>query len=206
MKDLSRIQRDYKLDGSGKKIYEGHKRYFVIHGKKNPRRYYGKLKTCSVCGEKYFITNRDIKRRKGYGIKGPRCCHRCNRKYRNNHQGFLQFWVGYRIRTKLGYIMVYVPDHPFCNTHGLIFEHRLVMEEYLGRYLTKKERIHHKGVKYPINSVENKQDNRIENLMLFENTEAHLTFHRLLKKVQKIIFSIINGDGWIQDAPCFVTS
>lgn len=185
MKDLSRVQKDYKLDGSGKKNYEGHKRYFVIVGKKHLRRYYGKLKTCSVCGEKYFITNRDIKRKEKYGIKGPRCTHKCNRKYRNNHRSFLQFWVGYKIKTKFGYVMIYMPDHPFCNAHGLVFEHRLIMERFLGRYLKKKERVHHKGIKYPIDSVENKQDNRIENLMLFENAGTHAAFHKSQKKKQK---------------------
>lgn len=168
MKDLSKIhwcpsrnlKKDYILSDYNGKNYYG-KRYFVIHSKKNPRRYYGKLKTCSICGEKYFITTHNIKRRKGYGIKGSRCGHRCNRKYRNNHQGFLQFWTGYKTKTALGHIIVYVPDHPFCNTKGCVSEHRLIMERCLGRYLTKKEQVYH------INGI--LDDNRIENLTLFRN-------------------------------------
>jgi len=188
MKDLTKVQKDFMLDAGGKKNYEGGKRYFVLHGGKNPRRQYGKLKTCPVCGEKYFLTNYQIKRGKNFYMKGPGCCYRCNRRHGNNRRGFLQLWTGYKTKTKPGYIMVYMPDHPFCNTQGHISEHRLVMEKHLGRYLKKKERIHH------INDI--KDDNRIENLLLFENNNEHQKFHRLLRKVEKTIFQIIN-QGWI---------
>lgn len=57
-----------------------------------------------------------------------------------------------------GYVLVLKPDHPFANHHGYVLEHRLVMEEYVGRYLTESEIVHH------IN--ENKLDNRIENLKI----------------------------------------
>lgn len=54
-----------------------------------------------------------------------------------------------------------------------VLEHRLVMEEYLGRSLKEGEEIHHKN--------QDKTDNRIENLALFENHSAHLRAfnHRL---------------------------
>ena len=56
------------------------------------------------------------------------------------------------------------------NKTGKGKQHRLIMEEYLGRKLTKDEVVHH------IN--EDKQDNRIENLQVMDKKE-HLVFHGL---------------------------
>jgi len=52
------------------------------------------------------------------------------------------------------------------------------MEKHLGRYLKPEECVHHKGIKYPIGSIENKQDNRIENLEL-SNRNRHALSHSI---------------------------
>lgn len=62
------------------------------------------------------------------------------------------------IRSGNGYLLAWVPDHPFANRNRVV-EHRLVMEAHLGRLLFPGETVHHK------NGV--RDDNRIENLELF---------------------------------------
>jgi len=51
-------------------------------------------------------------------------------------------WKGGRYRIKTGYVRVYAPDHPDAR-NNTVFEHRLVMEKVLGRYLEADEIVHH---------------------------------------------------------------
>ena len=67
-------------------------------------------------------------------------------------------WRGGRTRHKAGYLMLWAPSHPRSGKGQYVFEHILVMERILGRYLLLAESVHHR------NGV--RDDNRPENLEL----------------------------------------
>lgn len=81
-------------------------------------------------------------------------------------------WSGGRTESK-GYVYLYRPDHPSATIHNQVAEHRLVMEEHIGRYLLPCEVVHHKNG--------DTRDNRIENLELFATNGEHLA-HELAGK------------------------
>ena len=79
-------------------------------------------------------------------------------------------WKGGRYIDKSGYVKIRKLKHPKVTHNGYIFEHRLVMEEHLGRFLKKGEVVHH------LNGI--KDDNRIKNLKLMKDSE-HKKLHKL---------------------------
>ena len=88
---------------------------------------------------------------------------------------------GGKSKTRQGYICIYKPTHPFCNSHKYVLEHRLVIEKHLGRYLKPTEIAHHRN--------EIKTDNRPKNLMAFISHSAHGRFERGGKvKKSEIVF------------------
>ena len=108
-------------------------------------------------------------------------------------------WKGGRIKDTYGYIRIRVyPDDFFypMATAGYVLEHRLVVAKALNRCLLSWEVVHHKGIKYPLGSLENRQDNRYpENLMLIRGNGRHNTridreFKKMLKKQNELIEEI----------------
>lgn len=96
------------------------------------------------------------------------------RKIRENHNPLKgskhPFWKGGKTKNKKGYVLISKKEHPYSSKYGLIFEHRLVMEEHIGRYLTPEEVVHHN------NGIPD--DNRIENLKLFKSQSIHISSHK----------------------------
>ena len=71
-------------------------------------------------------------------------------------------WKGGKYKNSRGYVYIWNPNHPYSNNEGYVFEHRLVMEKHIGRFLIPNiDDVHH------INGI--KDDNRIENLQLLRH-------------------------------------
>lgn len=107
-------------------------------------------------------------------------------------------WKGGHLTNKDGYIDIKLyPDdffYPMANKRGYVREHRLVVARALSRCLLPWEIVHHKGVKYPQGSKENRGDNRYpENLELLPRQKYHLVdlvARSLIIKLQKQVTSL----------------
>lgn len=62
-----------------------------------------------------------------------------------------------------GRVYLYRPDHPNKTFGRYVSRARLVMEEYLGRFLSDEEHVHHKN--------RNTQDDRLENLQVMSASD-----------------------------------
>lgn len=83
-------------------------------------------------------------------------------------------WRGGRSLDKDGYVMVSgQQNHPRANNSGQVYEHVLVMEHHLGRFLSwPEEQIHHRD--------ENPANNALSNLELVTPSEHHRAHHKHL--------------------------
>lgn len=89
----------------------------------------------------------------------------------------LLLWNIEKIISKGDYNYALVPDHPNATRNGYVLEHRVVMENHLGRLLNADEVVHH------IDG--NKKNNSIDNLQLFTREEhaklhAHTQGHKMV--------------------------
>lgn len=129
---------------------------------------------CPVCGKSFRRTHKD----------SITCSGECGRKYHvelrmkeKEKQKELSKWDGVerknmwkiegRVRSN-GYIWAKCPNHPNAFKDGYVLEHRIVVENNIGRLLRKDELVHH------IDG--NKTNNNISNLLIVSASE-HTRIH-----------------------------
>lgn len=113
-----------------------------------------------------------VAKARGFGkwMKGKKLSQETKQRMSAAKQGIKSScWKGGKWKDIDGYIYIHSPLHPNKNKDKCVFEHRLIMEKYLKRYLLPSEVVHH------INNI--KDDNRIENLKLFSNHSEHMKNH-----------------------------
>ena len=108
---------------------------------------------CNQCGISFRVPPSRI------GVRST-CSKRCDRLLKSGPDRKFQN----------GYIAVRVPGHPYAMHGSFVYEHILVVENRLGRYLEGTEQVHHDN--------EIKSDNRDENLIYCPDHAFHRNLHR----------------------------
>lgn len=130
------------------------------HSIRDGDHYRGSERPCDLC-HKPFRPRADAT--PGHGLYCSRsCANKVNRRKRT-----IRAQDGHRFIDR--YVMVRVGWHPAAKETGYVYEHRLVMEAHIGRFLASAEHVHH------ING--DKLDNRLDNLRVVNHVE-HIREHR----------------------------
>lgn len=140
-------------------------------GQKRPSRLTGCNVDCLVCGHSFYSKKCE---------KRQYCSHKC---YSESLKGKAGWNIGKKFpersgknhprfkenkRDSGGYVLILMPEHPFAMINRYVFEHRLVVEKIIGRYLLPTEIVHHEGTK---------DDNRPQKLIAFTHKRFHNQFH-----------------------------
>lgn len=150
---------------------------------KNGIRHLLHVSKCSECGTERYVREDDI-----YSL-----CNSCSKKGRETPehvrlqrsermQGANNInWKGGKGRTHQGYIVLRLPDSPYANASGNVYEHRMVAAQNLGRPLKPYEEVHHID--------EDKENNVWENLLVCSGT-MHRAIHADLRKNRSILWKV----------------
>lgn len=135
-----------------------HRPYLVKRGDKyNLERKIYYEKVCA-CGDK-FLTPQIFRK-----YCTQLCANRHIKKFGKNHRR----WKGGSCNTERGYILVMISRNP----RKYKFQHRLIMEHYLGRTLTNNEVVHH---------IDGDTSNNDFNNLQLMTRQEHAHHHQIVK-------------------------
>lgn len=162
----------WRLDNKTKNYFCS-KRCLIEYYKGENSPYYkglGKKVDCAYCKKKVYRENHEILRSNIY-FCSKNCIgkwtskNRCGKNHPNFKNGFI---------SSDGYKYKYAKEHPFSDKAGYIKEHRVIVENFIGRLLKKEEVVHH------IDG--DRLNNNVNNLMIFKNQSCHMKFHLKMKQ------------------------
>ena len=149
---------------------------------------------CLVCGKKFHAKQNHIDK---YGAKYcSRECHYIAKKEymkgENNHQYGLKgrlnaSWQHDERISSYGYRLIRKLDHPFKNGDDMVFEHRLVAEQYL---LTDQNKITIDGIDYlsddfHVHHLDFDRLNNSPNNLYVISKQLHIKFHTYIRSEAK---------------------
>ena len=151
---------------------------------------------CEVCGKEYHLKPSHVHKNKRH-FCSKECLLEGRRKWmigEGNHQFGLKgdlnaSWKTNEKISYYGYKLIRVLDHPFKNSDGFVFEHRLIAEKYL---LTENNFIEINGIKYlhPDYVVHHLDFNRLNNdpkNLLIINKSEHMKLHVKLRHEESML-------------------
>ncbi len=110
----------------------------------------------------------------------------------NNHQFGLKgsqnaSWKSDERMSVYGYRMIRMPDHPFANTDGFVFEHRLVAERYL---LNHENSVEVNGIRYlkseyDVHHIDGSKCNNMPDNLLVVTKAEHRRIHNHLNPMTR---------------------
>lgn len=117
---------------------------------------------CGFCQRPFFAWLSNVRRG-----AGRYCSYACWASTRRGEKH--PSWKGGRTEHSAGYWQIWKPEHPRADRKGYVYEHIVVMETIVGRYLTKGEVVHHRD--------HDRKNNDPGNLELFASHAAHMRTH-----------------------------
>jgi len=131
--------------------------------KKTPRKKTGKIIYCKVCNKEFYV--------RFYRLEKVKYCSRSCLAKEHLKKYVKEFGFKSTNKPKHRYKKITINGKQY-------YEHRYIMEKYLGRKLEKWEHIHHKN--------DDSSDNRLENLEILSNADHQRKEYHYRKTISKV--------------------